>query len=89
MQRDYRGREAGREHEIVELDLADIRACSAVLAWYPKPSTGTAMELVYAHGLRKLVIVAAPAEPGPWVRYHASRVVTTIGDACRLIARRA
>lgn len=85
MDRDYRGHEFGREREIVENDLADIQRAWALLVWYPYPSTGTAMEIAIAKGWGKLVIVAAPCEPGPWVRYHADHVVTSVTKACRLI----
>ena len=44
MRRDFRGSTEGKEEQIVEGDLADIRACDAVLADFTRPDEGTAME---------------------------------------------
>lgn len=45
MSRDYRGKEDENVKEIVEGDLADIKQCEAVIAYCPRPSWGTAMEI--------------------------------------------
>lgn len=71
--------------EIVEGDLADIRGCDVVLANCWKPSYGTAMELVYAHGMGKRIVVVVP-DPGrvsPWLRFHATVVVGSVEDGVR------
>jgi hypothetical protein len=56
MVRDYRGREDECVNEIVEGDLADIRASGVVLVNASRASWGTAMEIVIARGLRKRVM---------------------------------
>lgn len=45
MSRDYRGKEDENVGAIVEGDLADIQGCEAVIAYCPRPSWGTAMEI--------------------------------------------
>jgi nucleoside 2-deoxyribosyltransferase len=72
MRRDFRGRTAGREAEIVEGDLAEIESCDAVLAAFTAPDEGTAMEAWYAHGLGKLVVAyTGGTPPHPWTAYVA------------------
>lgn len=76
MSRDYRGKEAELVEEIVEGDKADIDASDIVIAYCPKPSVGTSMEVLYAWERDKHVIVLAP--PGtsvsPWLKYHSHEV---------------
>ena len=57
MRRDYRGRAAGNEQEIVEGDLAEIESCDAVLAAFTSPDEGTAMEAWHARTLGCRVVV--------------------------------
>ena len=72
MRRDFRGRTAGTEVEIVEGDLAEIESCDAVLAAFTAPDEGTAMEAWYAHGLGKLVVAyTGGTPPHPWTAYVA------------------
>lgn len=85
MVRDYRGREHedGIEIEIVELDKEDILMCDALLVMFPQPSVGTAMEVLFAHTYGKHVVVVnvSGKPPSPWLKYHASRMFTTLEDA--------
>jgi nucleoside 2-deoxyribosyltransferase len=72
MRRDFRGRTAGHEQEIVEGDLADIDSCDAVLAAFTAPDEGTAMEAWYAHGKGKPVLVyTGGTPPHPWTVFIA------------------
>lgn len=73
MARDYRGREDENVADIVEGDKRDIDNSDIVVAFCPRPSVGTSMEVYYAwsRGLRVL-IYAPPAAPiSPWLRYHS------------------
>jgi hypothetical protein len=45
MSRDYRGKEDENVADIIKGDLADIATCEAVIAYCPRPSWGTAMEI--------------------------------------------
>jgi nucleoside 2-deoxyribosyltransferase len=75
MRRDFRGRTEDREIEIVEGDLADIRACDAVLAAFTSPDEGTAMEAWFAHSLGKRVVAyTGGAPPHPWTVYVADAI---------------
>lgn len=70
MERDYRGREAGNEREIVEGDKAEIATAHVVFIYAVEPSWGTARELEYACHIGKRVVVYCPSEsPSPWLVY--------------------
>jgi nucleoside 2-deoxyribosyltransferase len=82
MRRDYRGIEAESVDRIVEDDKFDIDQSCAVLAMCPKPSYGTAMEILYAHDHGKPVIVVTPhGSVSPWLTYHSTTVVHELSDA--------
>jgi nucleoside 2-deoxyribosyltransferase len=91
MDRDYRGVEDANTRAIVEGDKADIDACDAVIAYCPKPSVGTSMEVLYAWGSKygrhkPCVVVVPEGSPiSPWLRYHATEVVTGVGEAVRVL----
>jgi nucleoside 2-deoxyribosyltransferase len=76
MTRDFRGREDDPAvvAEIVEGDKRDIDGCDAVLVYYPRPSVGTSMEVLYAHERGKHVVVAnvSGGPVSPWIAYHAT-----------------
>lgn len=79
MDRDYRGREMepGYAQMIVQGDKDDIYACDAVIANSPKPSYGTAMEIVYAYEMGVTVYVILPddgKEPSPWIKFHCKEI---------------
>ena len=82
MRRDFRGRTAGHEREIVEGDLADIDSCDAVLADFTRADEGTAMEVWYAHGRGKPVIAYTGGSPAhPWTVYAAAAVHADLEQA--------
>ena len=87
MRRDYRGRTAGNETEIVEGDLAEIAACDAMLAAFTAPDEGTAMEAWYAHTLGKRVVAyTGGTPPHPWTVYVADAICTELEGAVRALA---
>jgi len=82
MRRDFRGRTAGNEAEIVEGDLADIDGCDAVLAAFTAADEGTAMEAWYAHSRGIPVVVYTGGTPAhPWTTYVAASVHASLDDA--------
>lgn len=91
MARDYRGKEDEAVKDIVEGDKRDIDSADAVIAYCPKPSVGTSMEVLYCYydryGRRKPCIVIVPdgSPCSPWLRYHATDVVSTIEDAVQAL----
>jgi nucleoside 2-deoxyribosyltransferase len=87
MRRDFRGRTAGHETQIVEGDLEDIRGCDAVLAAFTAPDEGTAMEAWYAHSLGKPVIAYTAGTPAhPWTAYVAREVRADLDEAVRALS---
>lgn len=87
MARDYRGREDECTKEIVEGDKSDIDACDVLLVNHPKPSVGTAMEILYAweRGKRVIVVVPNSVTRSPWLRYHSHAIVDTFSEAFSLL----
>lgn len=90
MARDYRGKEDESVKDIVEGDKRDIDSSDAVIAYCPKPSVGTSMEVLYCHkpyGQSKpCVVVVPPGSPcSPWLRYHATEVVSTVEEAVQVL----
>lgn len=87
MGRDYRGMEldADNVREIVEGDKADIAAADIILAYCHKRSAGTSMEVLYAHGLGKYVVVVGPFPLSPWLVYHATAVSDSLEAAIEYI----
>lgn len=87
MRRDYRGKEISHVAEIVELDKIDIDQCNVLLVNYDKPSVGTSMEVFYAWGRGKKVIVvhAEDAKLSPWLIYHSHALFTSFDRAIAFI----
>jgi len=87
MRRDYRGRTAGREQEIVEGDLVEIATCDAVLAAFTSPDEGTAMEAWHAHASGKHVVAyTGGSPPHPWTVYVADSVHADLSAAVEALA---
>lgn len=86
MRRDYRGKEAGNEDEIVEKDKLDIFCSDMMLANCWQVSWGTAMEIYYARDLLIPVHAVVPpdARVSPWLTYHA-RVHRSLDSALESI----
>lgn len=87
-ERDYRGADVAPA-EVVEWDLADVDASDAVVAYCARPSVGTSMEIRYAYGRGKPVVVVATrgAPVSPWLHYHAHQVVTNLTEAAAVLHR--
>jgi hypothetical protein len=90
MRRDYRGVEGNNAKDIVEGDKVDIDASNVLLVWFPKPSVGTCMEILYAWERGKYVVVVVP--PGisisPWLTYHSHLITESWDDAIVFIKSR-
>lgn len=80
MTRDYRGREMepGIAAEIVNGDKEDIGNCDTLLMNCPRPSYGTAMEILYGYERGKGVVVVLPddgRDPSPWIVFHSDKII--------------
>ena len=86
MLRDYRGREGHHSKELVLADKQDIMACDAVLAYCPKPSVGTSMEVLFAwmNHIRVVAVVPDVERASPWLREHAE-LVSSLGEALAML----
>lgn len=90
LRRDYRGRELTDGDQLVNDDLEDIAKADALLVGHTRPSTGTAMEIVYARQWGKLVVVVevSPDSVSPWTYYHADYVTSSWESAYRYLQAR-
>ncbi len=87
MRRDFRGQTQGKEVEIVDGDLGEIRDCDAVLAAFTFPDEGTAMEAWYAHTLGKFVVVyTGGSPPHPWTVYVADVICDELEHAVQALS---
>ena len=83
---DYRSEENGISlalaRQIAKRDKMDIMDSDITLAYCPRPSWGTAMEIIYAFEKGKWVVVVcdSPA-PSPWLLAHADILVKTFEEA--------
>ncbi len=83
MDRDYRGKEGDNATAIVEGDKDDINNASALLVNFPKPSTGTCMEIIYAWEMGKYIVVVVPEgeKISPWLQYHSHFITDSFDKA--------
>lgn len=89
MRRDYRGRELepGIAHEIVGGDKVDVNESQIILAYCPKPSVGTSMEIFMAWQWpnKRIVIVHPDPKPSPWLIVHSHKIVSDFNSAFEYI----
>lgn len=75
---------------IVEGDKDDIDHCGGLLVNCTfGPSYGTAMEILYAWQQKKLIVVLYDATKpvSPWLRYHSTRLITSLEEAVNFLTR--
>ena len=86
--RDFRGLEEEKMVEIVEKDLKDLKKSDILLIYAPKPSWGTAMEMVYAYIQSKQIITVAPEkEMSPWLKYHSDLIVFSFEELLEVLEK--
>jgi nucleoside 2-deoxyribosyltransferase len=62
-------------------DLEDIEKCDVLIAYLPKLSAGTCMELFYAKCKGKRVIVVSEMDClSPWIVVHSDRILRGIEE---------
>lgn len=85
-ERDFRGREAGNEKEIVEGDLSDVIASDVVLADFTTNDVGTSMECWFAHSIGKPVIsFFGSNRRSPWAVFISRSCHESLEDAVAAI----
>ncbi|MCD6445893.1 nucleoside 2-deoxyribosyltransferase [Candidatus Bathyarchaeota archaeon] len=67
--------------DFIKRDLEDIEKCDILVAYLPKLSAGTCMELFYAKLKGKKTICICEIEnPSPWIIVHSDVVLKRIED---------
>jgi nucleoside 2-deoxyribosyltransferase len=65
----------------VERDLDDIEKCNVLIAYLPKLSAGTCMELFYAKRKGKRVITISGMDAlSPWIVVHSDVILKSIDE---------
>jgi nucleoside 2-deoxyribosyltransferase len=65
----------------IRRDLEDIEKCDVLIAYLPRLSAGTCMELFYAKLKGKKTICVCPLEnPSPWIIVHSDTILKDIGE---------
>ena len=65
----------------IRRDLEDIERCDVLVAYLPRLSAGTCMELFYAKRLGKRTIVICELEnPSPWIVHNSDVLLTSIEE---------
>ena len=65
----------------IKRDLEDIERCDILVAYLPRLSAGTCMELFYAKLRGKRTITICKLEnPSPWIIFHSDVVLKEIMD---------
>ena len=80
---EYKDDPEGVLPDLVEEDKIDIEMSDVVLCNFTKPSTGTAMELIFAWERCKRVIVVNPLglDLSPWAWYHSHKIFPSMHEA--------
>jgi nucleoside 2-deoxyribosyltransferase len=82
----YKGTEPGWWDKVpaadfIKRDLEDIERCDVLIAYLPKLSAGTCMELFYAKIKKKKTICICEIEnPSPWIIVHSDIVLKRIEE---------
>jgi len=82
----YNGAERGWWNKVpaadfIQRDLEDIEKCDLLVAYLPKLSAGTCMELFYARLKRKKTIcVCLMPSISPWIAYHSNMILKSIEE---------
>jgi len=82
----YKGTEPGwwsrvPAADFIRRDLEDIDRCDVLIAYLPKLSAGTCMELFYAKLKKKKTICICQIEnPSPWIIVHSDVILKKIEE---------
>lgn len=74
--------------DFIRRDLEDIERCDLLIAYLPKLSAGTCMELFYAKQKKKNTICICGLEnPSPWIIAHSDTVLKAICELEEVLVR--
>lgn len=72
--------------DFIKRDLKDIDGCDVLIAYLPRLSAGTCMELFYAK-LRgkKTITICKIKNPSPWIIEHSDIIVRNFNELKRIL----
>ena len=84
----YKGMTNKECQDLVHQDIKQLFACDGLLlnAW--SPGWGSGCELNEAYNMYKDICVVATGDVSPWLRVHASHLVSTVEEACEWFIQR-
>jgi len=67
--------------DFIKRDLEDIERCDILVAYMPRLSAGTCMELFYAKLKgKKTITICKIKDPSPWIIAHSDVIIRDIRD---------
>jgi nucleoside 2-deoxyribosyltransferase len=73
----------------IKRDLKDIEECDVLVAYMPRLSAGTCMELFYAKLRKKRTITICEIEnPSPWILAYSDVMLNTLKDLEDLLGKK-
>lgn len=70
----------------IQRDLEDIEKCDILIAYMPRLSAGTCMELFYAKLKNKKTVTICHLEnPSPWITTHSDKLIKNIRELEKLL----
>ena len=76
-----RGRAEVSSFDFIRRDLEDIERCDILVAYMPRLSAGTCMELFYAKLKgKKTITICKIKDPSPWIIAHSDIIISDIRD---------
>ncbi|MDI6691613.1 MAG: nucleoside 2-deoxyribosyltransferase [Candidatus Bathyarchaeota archaeon] len=90
----YRGNEPGWWNKVpaadfIRRDLEDIEKCDVLVAYLPKLSAGTCMELFYAKLKGKRTIcICQIKNPSPWITTHSDITIKKMKELENILKRK-
>jgi len=74
--------------DFIKRDLEDIEKCDILIAYLPRLSAGTCMELFYAKLKGKKTICICQIEnPSPWIMFHSDIILKSIEELGDVLKR--
>jgi len=67
--------------DFIRRDLEDIEKCDVLVAYFPRLSAGTCMELFYAKiKSKKTICICQIENPSPWIIVHSDVILKKIEE---------
>jgi nucleoside 2-deoxyribosyltransferase len=67
--------------DFIKRDLEDIKKCDVLIAYLPRLSAGTCMELFYARLKgKKTICICRIENPSPWIIVHSDTILKSVKE---------